>query len=183
MVLAFMAAKAEWATTELRASSPSGRPRNSQTRCTEPRRSWGRERRRQWSGDHLVWPGVVPDSACFPISLFSRVPSATYRESCCVSDAVAVGGATLLLPGCPALVSGAFPVCLSPDASLPSSLSFLPASLVHILISVSPTFSSWSTRLTILSLARLSPLEPLPQPACFWSPSPSVPVIQWPPRT
>lgn len=94
----------------------------------------------------------------FPHLPFSRE---TYRERCCVSDAVAVGGATLLLPGCPALVSGAFPVCLSPDASLPSSLSILPACfLVHILISVSPTFSSWSTRQTI---------SPLPDPP-LWSP-------------
>lgn len=41
MVLAFMALKAEYATTEPSASSPSGRPRNSQMRWTEPWRSWG----------------------------------------------------------------------------------------------------------------------------------------------
>lgn len=41
MVLAFMALKAECATTDSSASSPSGRPRNWQMCLTELRRSWG----------------------------------------------------------------------------------------------------------------------------------------------
>jgi len=59
-----MALKAECATTDSSASSPSGRLRNWQMRCTELRRSWGQRRRQRKEGTPGQEGAPDPESGC-----------------------------------------------------------------------------------------------------------------------